>query len=1595
MSKQVLNEKLQENVQVKSEKIVFSDEQSRVINSPSDSNILVVAGAGSGKTFTMTQRVIALINQGVAPESILGLTFTNKAASELLSRVSGAVSKSSSNSFLKPEVMTYDSFFQSIVRKYGILIGFSQNVIPLSDAGAYELIKSVVGNYLDKNSASLDLYSSDCVISLYNFNSLCKDVLSLYSNIACSMIGVDSQGHVCDSVVQAVDKIRAWNNDFLQFMNKIVENKTLEENSSSDIAIPKYSKAKSKSVEEKNELFKKACNKFEKYWENACVEESMNIISAAKKRNILLDLVLDFDKAKHKANMAQFSDFTIAAYRLVTHFPSIAIQYREQYKQVLLDEYQDTSTTQSMLINRLFHDNNTDICKDGIVNKNETYVTAVGDPFQAIYGFRGASSGAFIAFKNSFKSKAAKNLSSDASTLNPVNDFKSNLSECSLTTTRRNAHLILKLANDLTKPMRDSELQNKSSVEYREVDVEVLKPMDNATLGTVAAVVMPTKYQEIEAVVRFAKLFSDPTLTPFPADENRNPLKPRVAILFRSKLSMPLYADALRSAGLKVSVVGCSSVKEDPCVKDVLALLNVVNDHSCSSSLMRLLATPRFSLSAKDLKTLANIANDANIKYKYDIYVQAGLLPSGLSGAEMIKAVKNQRANSSHSSSQNSIDNGVFLADIFMQNIPENPFKYKNKSGIKDNNSSENSSDSNNSNSINNSNNTVCELYNKLSKHGYAVVRRVSDMLQTVTRACNNSLNDVMRVAVEALNVDIDSAVASCIKDDCINRENVLRAMHSTLDSLNSITDTYIQEMGEWQKPSLKGLMSWIESSDDFDSADSIEDDNAQVVMMTVHQSKGLQWPAVAVVGLNAKKFPSSQGDNLSFSADSDDDVEYIDNLKRSGSDLIFDSSLLASSAHVPIEYASSVPVPLRVDSGNLPHFPHDATLSSGMHPLESLKKYDSVEKIYDEIKTNHRVALRALAKYVYESDAIESGVDLDQFLSDDTKEIYRNNCDILTQSEERGNQLHMEERHLLYVAMTRAQFATMLTCARTTQMSSEDAKSDMKLSVFMKEALSSLYNMKSDCESSKSNNSNDKTSEYKKIILKKSDDSKLDDVKSADSKSDDVKSADVKLDDAEDEVCNESDSNFGIAVGEYASKLADVLQERTNQPTSIGNTVLPWPITLSKDLEDTLNESVRLMKSNIDDSSSDSSDSSSDSSLCSSSDSDSSSGSSCSNSCNLEDLSLTNRVKMFISDSDFGLKNYNSNKDLAEYVRQKAKDYEKNNSKALSITTLQRSAKISDSSNKSNSRDIDRRMLAYIRPIPSVSTINSDMGTKFHEWAESFVNAGNLEMSNFAKNDSSVSGESSVSSKSSVSSDSSNPSEFGSSTYSSSAILDSYDDFSDSMISRIDVQLSILAHFVSESEVCALAERNNLTDSQQALADSLANSVADCDNAKNIALNNENNTNLVNCDISSLKLDDREDLLNIWKTRLVKSRWAKRVSLAAELPISYALESNGNNPRVLNGILDAVFLGGLNPKDTSKRFTVVDWKTGKKPTVKKEIERKLVQLDWYRLMLSAVTGAKLDEIDATLYYVSEENEESREIHALLKTEQQIRSELS
>ena len=128
------------------------------------------------------------------------------------------------------------------------------------------------------------------------------------------------------------------------------------------------------------------------------------------------------------------------------------------------------------------------------------------------------------------------------------------------------------------------------------------------------------------------------------------------------------------------------------------------------------------------------------------------------------------------------------------------------------------------------------------------------------------------------------------------------------------------------------------------------------------------------------------------------------------------------------------------------------------------------------------------------------------------------------------------------------------------------------------------------------------------------------------------------------------------------------------------------------------------------------------------------------------------------------------------------------------------------------------------------------------------------------------------------------------------------------------------------------------------------------------------------------------------WQQRLATSAWAQRKPAWAERQIVVNMPQLGT---IINGKLDAVFFGGLNEKDQSKQYTIVDWKTGKKPRKKEEIQEKLVQLDMYRLLLSAMEGVPLDAIDACLYYLSEPVEGNRQLNAADKTEEEILAELS
>lgn len=1382
------------NANVTTVKSKPSVEQDRVINAPTNQDVLIVAGAGSGKTYTMTRRVIQLIQSSVAPESILGLTFTNKAAAELLSRVSAEVSASGAKSFLKPEVMTYDAFFQSIVRRYGLLVGFNQNTMPLSDAGSMEIIKSIIGKYLDNpqnHNKNLN--------KLYDFDTLCSDVMKLCAEISCSMIGVDAQGNTCSSVPQAVQKIREWNNEFAEHLKNVIGNKKVESPlPAKSPAIPKYKKVKKTAgmsaedvTKTSSEKFKQACKKYEKYWDDSCLQLCVNLYNSCVKRDILLDLVLQFDAEKKRVNMAQFSDFTIAAYYLVTHFPSICAQYRNQYSQVLLDEYQDTSTTQAMLINTLFHAENDAENGGDFAASKRTHVMAVGDPFQAIYSFRGASTGAFCKFEQDFN-------------INKQNKY-------SLTVTRRNSLFILKVANALTEPMRgengDNSTQNASrrfsSIDDREVQVETLKPKEDAQNGTIAALFMPSQAEEIDAVVRFAQKIIEKQEKQESQGSQVSQVsrEPQLAILFRSKANMPKYAEKLESAGIRTSIVGYSSLIEKPAVKDVLSLLKVVQDHSDSNSLMRLLATPRFALSADDLGALAAIANSANTEYLYNIYSSAGLLEADLPKSQWDSAVRNLRnkANSGEISGQViNIYGGVYLADLIMRD-----FSTKNDQWVN-------------------------QMQQKLSIRGFDAVKRLSKILHNVEGIQRNSLTNVMQAAVQALNVDIDTAVGSALKYKDFSNQIILDDMRSVLDSLNAIVETYIQEMGEWQDVSLRGLISWIDSAKNLDSqsgssvSSSSQTEPAQVVLMTVHQSKGLQWPAVAVVGLNEGAFPSNQGDSLKV----DDNGQ--------------------ASARIPIEFGASVPCALRVDANILPHFPHTVTRTEAMHPEKAMQSLDSVQKIFDEIKPDRIKALCDFAEAVKEVDSCDSS-DSGDFLSEETRRVYnayksQQNVDSMpfTQSEERGIQLHMDERHLMYVALTRAKFAALLTGSAT---SGDSAQSGRKrsASVFLNESINAIKNLNGAIEVQRCDSNEENKTESK-----------------------------------ESEEYEEQDV-FGFIAGDDAQEFAAEFSKIAPQSDSSSlEPTLKWPCTLSSTIEKSLIESAKLVEN-------------CDSDLESVYDS----------SINTNPKSLLYKAKIFIQDADLTSQNdcdY-SLEELAEKVNKIS------SGSRLNVTSLQKISKIAQNAKTS----VYNNLLACIRPIPSIPSIDANLGTKFHAWAQQFV-------------------------------DSATPSES----------CECYE------------WKNIVKHGISLEKT---------PENRQKVIDDFNQSCKDS--------------------------DSQSCALNQWKQRLIESRWAKRVPLAAEMPILMQIDNTEFANRIINGTLDAVFAGGLDASDTTKLYTIVDWKTGKRPKSVEDIRLKLEQLDWYRMLLARATNVDLRCIDATLYYVSEARAENREIHALCKTRDEILSEAS
>lgn len=1360
-----------------------SQEQARVIGAPVDADVLVVAGAGSGKTFTMTQRIIALIERGVAPERILGLTFTRKAAGELLDRVSAAVAKDAGagndeRMFLKPAVHTYDAFFQTIVRQYGLLVGFDQNTQPLSEAGATQLAIDVIGEHMDLLTGH----------DLGTFRTIAGKVLALSNAICSAMIGAG-----CADISQAIARVREWDHVFAAQVRCALESERAPEALWTPTKRPKRTKK-----DDDASYAAKVQEWLERFHGN-CVFRCAQLVETAETRDVLLDLVEAYAAEKRRLNMAEFSDFTIAAYQLVTRFPSIGMRYRRRFSHVLLDEYQDTSTTQAALLAALFHapeNTGEHEAKNELEQTDGTAVSAVGDPFQSIYAWRGASPGAFRMFQHDF------GLPEQAKPL-------------TLSMTRRNSRLVLEAANDLTQPLRLAPRRPGSSP-MREVDVPQLRALPDAAVGTIGVLGYETLGQEIDGVTRFCREAVERCAT---VDGQGRRRRGSVAVLFRSKKTMVAYQEALEQAGLSTFVVGYSALLERPEVRDVLALLHVAADHTDGASLMRLLATPRFGLSNADLSCLSAMAEAANVEARFHALVEAGLADAETPRAQWAGLVREHRDH---------VSNIVFLADVVMSLVEDSTDQddkasrddsdRRDDEDSQDGRSEQNPRDGQNSRGgqgnredQNDRSNRGNASLDKLTAEGQTAVQRAGRMLREVCDAVGRPLADVVRAAVRALDLDIDAVVAQSLRADGQTVNPTVARM--PMDAIIDLVDTYTAEIAVDRSPSLRGFMAWVDALSSLeDEAAAMYDERADVELMTIHQSKGLEWDAVAVVGMREGAFPSNTGDGLKIAVDE----RHVGGVE----DGRWTSPEYHETARTWLSDPTAVPVPVRADAGILPRFPHDAPV--GGDPLDSLRSLEDIEAIDDEVFGSMREV----------GDGVEE-VDPDGWY--------------LTQEEEYGRRLHADERRLAYVALTRARHDVLLTYSAYNEPSRDPAAvasgaKSANPSNFWLEVHDALCG-----RPGVANEPSDASTETQPALPR------------------------------------------GFFVGENARAYLDSVVGaawRTPIPPSGENGTLPWPIGLSESVAMRLSDSAQAVRQ----------------AMWRMETSDTISRAAA------RPRTLLECARLLVDDPDL-MDGSLTGKDLDRAV------------KAMALRVLAQGRRTVTSLQTGIGGMSEREERAHwrgiVRPIPSVASPAAAAGTILHNWAERFVNAVNCETS------------------------------------------------------------------LIDAEDCARAGNLDGPSLTGGGGLSRASMIADLER-REAAWNSGR-------DESSNDMRVQHELM-VWQRRLVDSPWAKRIPAWAERQIVLSIpELDG---AIVNGKLDAVFLGGIDQADKTKRFTVVDWKTGRKPTDARDVREKLVQLDLYRLLLSAVEGVPLKAIDATLYYLSEPDEAARWLRAEPKDDARILAEL-
>ena len=430
----------------------WTKEQTLAIDK-SGCNIIVSAGAGSGKTAVLTERVIRKLINGTDISSLLILTFTNAAAKEMKERIRSAIKKAGLKDQLdkidSSFITTFDSFALSIVKKYHYLLNINSKVEIANDLvlkfKKIEILDNIFESLYERDdkefldliskfttrddskikSAILEIY--DKIDLMYERDLYLEKYLGYYYDEDYIDKKIEEYVHILKEKIDRIEENlkeleQLVDGDFYfelyTSIKNLLDSKTYDEiKNNLDIKLPRLKKGMGEDVKEIKEKISKSITDLKK----VCIYENDLEISEGIKETreyvkvfikILKELIKEFEEYKQENELYDFLDISKLAIKIVSEFESARTELKETFSEILVDEYQDTSDLQELFISK--------------ISNNNVYM--VGDIKQSIYRFRNANPNLFkekyVNYEKNiggFKIDLVKNFRSREEVLNNIN----------------------------------------------------------------------------------------------------------------------------------------------------------------------------------------------------------------------------------------------------------------------------------------------------------------------------------------------------------------------------------------------------------------------------------------------------------------------------------------------------------------------------------------------------------------------------------------------------------------------------------------------------------------------------------------------------------------------------------------------------------------------------------------------------------------------------------------------------------------------------------------------------------------------------------------------------------------------------------------------------------------------------------------------------------------------------------------------------------------------------------------------------------------------------------------------------------------------